>query len=69
MAWLAAAVMCVLVGHAPAQGSVAADREALVAFYHATGGPNWDDRTNWLSAAPLSDWHGVTTMKAAGSRR
>ena len=59
--WLAAAIMCVLAGHAPAQGSVAADREALVAFYHATGGPNWDDRTNWLSAAPLSEWYGVTT--------
>ncbi|MYD36029.1 MAG: PQQ-binding-like beta-propeller repeat protein [Dehalococcoidia bacterium] len=37
------------------------EREALVALYHATDGPNWTERTNWLSEAPLSKWHGVTT--------
>ena len=37
------------------------DREALVALYHATGGPNWDYDTNWLSDSPLSQWWGVTT--------
>ncbi|MDE2728366.1 MAG: Ig-like domain-containing protein [Gemmatimonadota bacterium] len=36
------------------------DREALVAFYNATDGPNWNDRTNWLSDASLNAWHGVT---------
>ena len=35
------------------------DREVLDALYHATGGPDWNDRTNWLSAAPLSEWFGV----------
>ena len=39
--------------------AVAADRAALEAFYHATGGPNWVDNTNWLSEEPLSTWHGV----------
>ena len=29
--------------------SPASDREALIAFYHATDGPNWADNTNWLS--------------------
>ena len=37
------------------------DREALIAFYHATGGPQWTNRTNWLTDAPLGEWHGVTT--------
>ena len=42
-------------------GSVASDREALIALYHATDGPNWTNSTNWLSDAPLGDWYGVTT--------
>ena len=42
-------------------GSVASDREALVALYHATDGPNWTDSTNWLSDAPIGTWYGVTT--------
>ena len=37
------------------------DRAALIALYEATGGPNWKKSENWLSDAPLSDWHGVTT--------
>ena len=42
-------------------GSVSGDRAALVAFYHATGGPNWVNNNNWLSNAPLGQWHGVST--------
>ena len=37
------------------------DRAALVALYNATDGPNWGDKTNWLSNRPLGDWHGVDT--------
>ena len=37
------------------------DREALIALYNATDGENWKDNDNWLSDAPLSRWHGVTT--------
>ena len=37
------------------------DRAALVALYHATGGDNWTNNTNWLTDAPLSEWHGVKT--------
>ena len=37
------------------------DREVLEVLYHATGGPSWVRRINWLSAAPLSDWQGVRT--------
>ena len=38
----------------------AGDRETLVAFYDATGGPNWTDDTNWKSEEPLYRWLGVT---------
>ena len=41
--------------------SAATDREALVALYNATDGPNWDDDDNWVSEAPLGEWYGVTT--------
>ena len=37
------------------------DREALVAIYNATGGPNWTNNANWLTNAPFGQWHGVTT--------
>ena len=34
---------------------------ALHAFYNATDGENWRQSDNWLTDAPLSQWHGVTT--------
>ena len=37
------------------------DRNILEALYHATDGANWTDNANWLTDAPLGDWHGVTT--------
>ena len=37
------------------------DRDALIAFYHATDGPNWTNNTNWLSDEPLGEWYGVDT--------
>ena len=40
---------------------VLGDREALIAFYNATDGPNWTDNTNWCSDEPLDTWYGVTT--------
>ena len=36
------------------------DRAALVALYNATDGANWTNNANWLSDAPISEWHGVT---------
>lgn len=38
-----------------------ADRDALVALYEATDGPNWRERRNWLSRRPLRSWQGVAT--------
>ena len=43
---------------------VARDRAALVAFHDSTGGPDWTDRGNWKTSAPLGDWQGVTTDAA-----
>lgn len=37
-----------------------ADRDALIALYHAMDGPNWNLNDNWLSGAPLREWYGVT---------
>ena len=44
------------------------DRDELVEFYEDTDGPNWDDDTDWLSHAPLDDWHGVDTDTGADGR-
>ena len=45
----------------PTGTGASADRAALVALYNSTDGENWSRNTNWLSAQPLADWHGVTT--------
>ena len=37
------------------------ERGALVGLFGSTGGPNWVNKTNWLTDAPLGDWYGVTT--------
>ncbi len=39
------------------------DRDVLEVLYYSTDGPNWNanDKDNWLTAAPLKDWHGVHT--------
>ncbi|MCY4448420.1 MAG: leucine-rich repeat domain-containing protein, partial [Chloroflexi bacterium] len=39
----------------------AADKEALIAFYNATGGITWTNNSNWLTSSPIGQWHGVTT--------
>ncbi len=44
--------------------AVQSDRDALVALYHATDGPNWTDNTNWLSDASLDEWYGVEANSA-----
>ena len=36
------------------------DRAVLETFYNATGGGSWTNNSNWLSAKPLNQWHGVT---------
>ena len=45
----------------PFRSTAETDRETLVALYEATGGGNWNNTDNWLTDAPLGDWHGVTT--------
>ena len=45
------------------------DREVLVALYNATDGANWTDNTNWLSTAPLGEWHGVTVDEKRSRNR
>ncbi len=38
---------------------IESDSLALVSFYNATGGSEWLVDSNWLSDAPVSQWHGV----------
>ena len=35
------------------------EREALIAFYNATGGDNWTRNDNWCSDKPVYEWYGV----------
>ena len=35
------------------------EREALEAFYEATGGPDWANSSNWRTNLVLGEWHGV----------
>jgi hypothetical protein len=37
------------------------ERQALIAFYEALGGPDWIQRDFWGSDRPVSNWHGVET--------
>ena len=39
---------------------VGTERAALGALYEATEGGNWRRNRNWLTEAPLGDWHGVS---------
>lgn len=42
-------------------GNAEGDRAALVALYHATGGPNWTEDTGWLTDQLMGQWHGIRT--------
>ena len=45
---------------APVDTSPESDRETLVALFQANEGQNWFYKKNWLTAAPLDEWYGVT---------
>ena len=38
------------------------ERNALIAIYNAADGPNWNDSVKWNTAAPVSEWEGVTVV-------
>ena len=38
------------------------DREALVALYNSTNGPEWINNTNWLTDTPVVSWYGVNPV-------
>ena len=42
------------------------ERDALVALYNATGGADWTNSADWLTGAPVGQWHGVS-VEANGS--
>ncbi len=57
-AWLAT-VGDIRVDNCPT--AITPDRVALTALYGEAGGANWQAASNWLSEAPLRDWHGIET--------
>ena len=48
----------------PPPADSTSDRAALIALYEATGGPDWESRRGWDSAASVSNWYGVVTNSA-----
>jgi len=65
-----AVILFVLAGVTPSRAQVSAfERQALEALYNATGGPNWTNNTNWMSASPLSSWKGITVANIGGAER
>ena len=42
---------------------ILSDRDVLRLLYRTAGGDGWQDNTNWLTDAPLSEWAGVTTYE------
>ena len=45
----------------PLEASPPSEVSALAALYSTTNGPGWTNSENWLSDAPLGQWHGVST--------
>lgn len=41
----------------------AKERDALIAFYKATGGDRWTRNDNWCSDKPVDEWYGVETSQ------
>ncbi|MBP5217584.1 MAG: hypothetical protein J6Z47_01375, partial [Bacteroidales bacterium] len=42
---------------------VSSVRDALIAFYEATGGENWINNDNWCSDKPFDEWFGISTSE------
>ncbi len=38
---------------------ILSDRDVLGALYEATDGTTWNEDDNWLTDAPLGEWHGI----------
>ncbi|GGG53540.1 hypothetical protein GCM10010976_25640 [Bizionia arctica] len=45
------------------------ERDALIAFYNATDGPNWNPYMfeNWNTSNPVSTWSGITVTNISGT--
>jgi len=41
-------------------GATEAEVDALIEFFYASGGPNWTNRTGWVTSTDVSTWYGVT---------
>ena len=44
--------------------SANSQRDALTSLYGATDGATWKENEDWVTTAPLDDWHGVTASRS-----
>ncbi len=42
------------------------EKDALIALYNATDGPNWYRHNNWNTSQPLASWDGINTQTING---
>ena len=57
-----------VLAQAPYGGDIADDRDALIDFYHATNGDDWDNNEGWLGDPGTEcDWYGVSCQEQDGS--
>ena len=42
------------------EDAISRDQHALTLLFYTTGGAHWKNNDNWNTAAPLSEWYGVT---------
>lgn len=47
----------------PSRPHSESDKEALLGFFEATGGPRWKNNSGWGGHAEISTWHGVGVNK------
>ncbi len=45
------------------------DRDVLGLLFESTGGRSWANHDNWLTDAPLGEWHGVSTDESGRVQR
>ncbi|MGB3714294.1 MAG: hypothetical protein WA996_07685, partial [Candidatus Promineifilaceae bacterium] len=58
-------VLLVAVALTVATATIAApdnERDALMALYNSTNGPNWTTNTGWDTADPYCSWYGVSCL-------
>lgn len=57
--WLLSSPLLWLAFSSPLAADDLSEREALISFFHATNGSEWENSQGWLSDEPICGWFGV----------